>query len=96
MTKPAGIRWLEEETGQVLDNTHIELGDTRHLSLRVPMTMYASLEALADARTITVSQLARQLINDGLAQHRNPDRSAIDAVIALLDDLRQRLPTSVA
>jgi prevent-host-death family protein len=61
---------------------------TRHISIRVPTTIHARLEAHARERDETVSQSARRLLADGL---RPGGRNTIDAAIAALEAARDHL-----
>lgn len=97
----AAAEWLREANGGVLPPVpaHIqerwdaeEADDARHLSLRVPGSLYTQLAALADEEGETVSQLARTLIADGLNRRHHPDRDALDAAIAALQKVRRDLP----
>ncbi len=100
MEKPRGIRWLEEQTGQILprpaDLPEPVDDGMRHLTLRLPVAMHAHLAKVAAERNLTVSQLARQLLTDGLQPARLPEREALDIAIAALDEMRRRLPPSAA
>ncbi|MBI4885453.1 MAG: hypothetical protein HY826_15515 [Actinobacteria bacterium] len=96
MTKLRGIQWIEDQTGQVIDPPNSPQDDSRHLSLRLPIALHSRLEEVAADRNLTVSQLARQLLTDGVQRTRLPDREAIDVAIAALDEMRRRLPPSAA
>ena len=92
MTKPRGIRWLETQTGQDLSNASAAQGDdSRHLSVRVSAALFEQLETLAEQRGESVSQSARRLLSDRVARPRNPDRDAIDQVIAALQQVRAQM-----
>ena len=94
MSKPRGILWLEEQTGQTLDmpETMPPAPKGRHVSIRVPDELYAQLETAAAASSESVSQTARRLLAEGLTQ-RTDTETAIDAAIAALTEARARLPT---
>ena len=101
MSKPRGIQWLEEVSGQTFDPPDylpkpIPDDGMRHLTLRLPIAMYARLAEVAAERSLTVSQLARQLLTDGLQPARLPEREALDVAIAALDEMRRRLPPNAA
>ena len=87
MTKPRGVEWLEEQTGQTLEKGHLA-SEGRHLSLRVSRDLSVRLERYAADRGESVSQAARRLIGDGLEAADNPDRRAIDAAISVLENMR--------
>ena len=89
MTKPRGVQWLEQTTGQTLERLPLSGDGARHLSLRVPDELYRQLEQLAAARGESVSHTARRLIADGIAAAEHPDRGAIDTAIAVLERLRR-------
>ena len=94
MTKPRGILWLEEQTGQTLElpkNMPPE-PKGRHVSIRVSDTLYAELEAAAAASSESVSQTARRILADGLTE-RSGTEIAIDDAVAALTKARARLPT---
>jgi predicted DNA-binding protein len=95
MTKPRGVEWLEEQTGQRLDR-EAPGAEGRHLSLRIPTRLYDELERLATERSETVSQTARRLLTDGIAHVNDPDREAIDTAIAALEKLRRSTDPSAA
>lgn len=88
MSKPRGIKWLEEQTGEELLQHRAPLSEGKHLSLRVPSELANALEAYAAEHGESVSQVARRLISDGLARLEHPDREAIDNAIALLESVR--------
>ena len=90
MTKPQLIDWLEGETGQQLDPVAAP-AKSRHVSIRVPVELFALLEAEAAARGETVSESARRLLEDGLVRRPGP-AVAIDEAIASLQRLRSALP----
>lgn len=96
MSKPRGVEWIERETGQELVRAAVSGEVGRHLSLRVSSDLFVGLEELAVERGETVSQLARRLLTEGLAQHANPDRDGIDAAIATLERVRRGLDSSDA
>lgn len=103
MNKPRTIQWLEQQTGQILtkpDGSPLDASDalqddTRHLTVRLPIALHARLDELATERNLTVSQLVRQLLTEGVTR-KEPDREAIETAIAALDEMRRRLPSSAA
>ena len=95
MSKPRGVKWLEEQTGERLDRKEA-VSESRHLSLRISTSMYDELERLAAERAETVSRTARRLLDDGIAHVNNPNREAIDVAIAALERLRRSIDPSAA
>ncbi len=95
MSKPRGILWLEEQTGQTLDPPENMPSEPkgRHVSIRVSDDFYAQLEAAAAMNSESVSQTARRLLTEGLVQ-RSDTESAIDDAIAALTRARAHLPAS--
>jgi hypothetical protein len=96
MNKPRGVEWLERETGQQLERQNLSGDEARHLSLRIPASLFGELEQLAAQRNETISQTARRLLADGLARIDDPDREAIDTAIAALEKLRRSHDPSAA
>ncbi len=94
MSKPRGILWLEEQTGQTLDmpETMPAAPKGRHVSIRVSDELYAQLEAAAAMGSESVSQTARRILADGLTQ-RSDTETAIDDAIAALTKAKAQLPT---
>lgn len=90
MSKPTGVTWLEEQTGEKLERT-TETTPGRHLSIRVPMSLADELEIEAQAHGESVSQAARRLLMESLRRRRDPGQEEIDAAIATLEALRKRL-----
>jgi predicted transcriptional regulator len=92
VTKPRGILWLEEQTGQTLDmpETMPPAPKGRHVSIRVSDELYAQLEAAAASSSESVSQTARQLLAEGLTQ-RSDTETAIDDAIAALTKAKAHL-----
>lgn len=83
MTKPRAIDWLEQQTDQKLDRPGPSPAKARHVSIRVSDELFEQLERLAHARDETVSQCARQLLLDGLADRDTPTTAIDDAITAL-------------
>ena len=96
MTKSRAIQWLEQQTGQSLDEKPGDADDTRHLSVRVPALLFERIEDLANSTGETVSQVARRLLDRGVTNLERPDRDAIDRAIATLERVRSELPTTAA
>lgn len=94
MSKPRGILWLEEQTGQTLDvPKHMPPAPKgRHVSLRVSDELYTQLEAAAAMNSESVSQTARRVLADGLAT-RTDTETAIDDAIEALTRARAHLPS---
>ena len=94
MKKSKTILWLEEQTGQTLEIPENMPPEPkgRHVSIRVPDTLYAQLEAEAAAGSESVSRTARRILADGLTQ-RSDTESAIDDAIAALTKAKAQLPT---
>jgi hypothetical protein len=90
MAKPKAIQWLEEQTGRHIDYAPEErTSRERHLSVRVTTEMLAVLEQMAAERSITVSQVVRELVASAVA-----DREAVSALDAR--KLVERLAADVA
>lgn len=87
MTKPRGIRWLEEQTGESLDRES-QVGEGKHLSLRVPADLADRLGRYAADRGENVSHAARRLLTEGLERGEHPDREALDTAISVLEGVR--------
>jgi predicted transcriptional regulator len=88
MTKPQGIQWLEEQTGETLDPPRTPPSEGKHLSVRLSGDLVKELEEYAAARGESVSQVARRLIKDGLDRTSDPDQDAIDQAIAVLEAVK--------
>ncbi|MEQ1703239.1 MAG: ribbon-helix-helix protein, CopG family, partial [Ilumatobacteraceae bacterium] len=70
-SKPAPIRWLEQQTGQEIDYTSSPAVRDRHLSVRLTGEMAASVDALAVRRGVAVSQFVRELLEAEVARARS-------------------------
>ncbi len=89
MPKPKSIAWLEEQTGQHIAYTPESARPERHLSVRVGGDLSAALDAMADERGLTVSQLVRELLTEAVSER--------DAVASLdAKALASRLAADVA
>ena len=94
MSKPRGILWLEQQTGQTLDlpASMPPAPKGRHVSIRVSDELYAQLEAAAAMSSESVSQTARRILADGLTK-RSDAETAIDDAIDALTKAKAHLPT---
>jgi predicted HicB family RNase H-like nuclease len=98
MAKPKAIQWLEKETGQsipyVSDEQESE-GRERHLSVRVDRTMAVALDAMAAERSVTVSQLVRELLAQAVTERQTTAgldaHALIDRLAADVAEVRRRL-----
>ena len=69
MAKPKAIQWLEEETGQTIDYLpEVNVGQDRHLSVRLTGELATGLDAMAAERGLTVSHLVRALLADAVGK----------------------------
>ena len=69
MAKPKAIQWLEEETGQTIDYLpEVNVGQDRHLSVRLTGELATGLDAMAAERGLTVSHLVRALLADAVGR----------------------------
>jgi hypothetical protein len=95
MSKPRGILWLEEQTGQTLSmpETMPPAPKGRHVSIRVSDELYTQLEAAAAKGSESVSRTARRILADGLTQ-RSDTETAIDDATAALTKAKAQLPAS--
>jgi hypothetical protein len=89
MAKPRAITWLEEQTGQTIDYTPEPTRPDRHLSVRLTGDLSAALDAMAAERSLTVSQLVRELLTEAVS-----DRHAVSSLDAKA--LASRLAADVA
>ena len=96
MAKPKAIQWLEDETGQRIDFAPepSPSGD-RHLSVRLSAELASGLSDLADERSLSVSQLVRELLGEAVAQRQSVaslDAQALAERLALdVAEVRRRL-----
>lgn len=98
MAKPKAIQWLEKETGQsipyVPDEQESE-GRERHLSVRVDRRMGVALDAMAAERSVTVSQLVRELLAQAVTERQSSAaldaQALIDRLAADVAEVRRRL-----
>jgi predicted DNA-binding protein len=95
MSKNRTVKWLESQTGESLVSAESN-DESRHLSLRIPVSLFERLEALAAQNSESVSQTARRLLDRGVGDVHDPDRDAIDQAIATLEHLRAKLPSTAA
>lgn len=90
MAKPKAIRWLEEQTGETIDyGAEVNVGQDRHLSVRLTGELAIGLDAMAAERGLTMSHLVRELLAEAVGQR---------AAVAKLDGraLAERLAADVA
>ncbi len=96
MAKPKSIQWLEEQTGQSIDYVaEVPRGQERHLSVRLTSDLTAALDAIANERGLTVSQLVRELLNEAVRQRSSvatlDSRALVDRLAADVAEVRRRL-----
>ncbi len=96
INKPNAIRWLENETGQTIHYpTDQTPGQDRHLSVRLPAALAASLDSLAAERNLKLSQLVRELLTDATTQHQTiaalDSHALADRLAADVAEVRRRL-----
>jgi hypothetical protein len=90
MAKPKAIQWLEGQTGETIAYApEVQVGQDRHLSVRVAGELASGLEAMAAERGLTLSHLVRALLAEAVTQR---------ATVAKLDGLAlaDRLAADVA
>lgn len=94
--QPKAIRWLEEQTGQSIDDVSSspEAGD-RHLSVRLGVELAEGLDAMARERGCTVSQFVRELLTDVVSQRASAaamdGRALADHLAADIAEVCRRL-----
>lgn len=88
-SKPAALRWLEEQTGQHIEYSPSPTVRDRHLSVRLTGELSVALDTMAAERGVVVSQLVRDLLEAEVGKSR---------ALALLDErtLVGRLEQDVA
>lgn len=95
MTKPKGIQWLEEQTGQQLVTDQPSPPQDRHLSVRLTDDLARGLDAMASERGVTVSHLVRELLTDVVSERAavgSLDAKALASRLAAdAAELRRRL-----
>jgi hypothetical protein len=96
MAKPKAIQWLENETGQTIDFVaEPASAGERHLSVRLPDELAAGLTELALERSLSVSQLVRQLLGEAVAQRQAvaslDARALAERLAADVAEVRRRL-----
>ena len=62
MSKPRGLQWLEDQTGEEIPYTTEPAARGRHLSVRVDGPLGARIEAAAAARGLAVSEYVREAL----------------------------------
>ena len=95
MAKPKAIQWLEDETGQRIDFTPEPAAGDRHLSVRLSEELASGLSELADERSLSVSQLVRELLGEAVAQRQAvaslDARALAERLAADVAEVRRRL-----
>lgn len=95
MSKPKGIAWLEQQTGESIEVAPSVAGADRHLSVRVPVDLASGLEMIAAERGLTVSQVVRSLIEEAVLQRRSvaglDGRALVERLAADVEEVRRRL-----
>ena len=96
MAKPKAIRWLEQQTGQSIDYpTESPPVQERHLSVRLSDELAAGLSTLAAERSLSMSQLVRELLSDAVAQRQTvaslDGRALADRLAADVAEVKRRL-----
>jgi hypothetical protein len=98
MAKPKATQWLEEQRGQSIPYATQEQGSEgreRHLSVRVDRTMAVALDAMAAERSVTVSQLVRELLAQAVAGRESTvgldAQALVDRLTADVAEVRRRL-----
>lgn len=94
-SKPAPIRWLEQQTGQEIDYIPSVVVRDRHLSVRLTGEMAASIDALAAQRGVAVSQYVREVLESEVARARSlaalDERALVGRLEQDVAELRRRL-----
>ena len=94
-SKPAPIRWLEEQTGQQIEYPPSAPLRDRHLSVRLTAELSSGLDAIAAERGVVLSQLVRQLLEEEVARGRALATLDQRALVGRLEqdvaELRRRL-----
>jgi hypothetical protein len=95
MARSKGIKWLEDQTRQAIDEDRAPVAQERHLSVRLSDDLASGLEAIASERGVTVSHLVRELLVDAVAERKavaSLDAKALaDRLAADAAELRRRL-----
>ncbi len=95
MNKPAAIAWLETETGEAIAYQPERIRRDRHLSVRVDAAVGEALEAIADERNQTLSQLVRDVITELVDRRRDvallDTRQLVDRLAADVEEIARRL-----
>ena len=98
MSKPDGIRWLEDQTGAEIDYLPESAPATardRHLSVRLDREAAVALDSLAAERGVTVSQLVRDLVRDAVVLRQSAAsleaQALVDRLTADVAEVRRRL-----
>jgi hypothetical protein len=97
MTKPRGIAWLEQQTGQALDRPASSAGASqdRHFSVRLSADLADGLAALAAEDGVTMSHYLRRLVADAVTRRGElavlDDAALADRLAADAAEVRRRL-----
>jgi len=97
MSKPRGLSWLEEQTGQELpyDESSEPSPRGRHLSVRLDGDLAAAVEALAATRGLLLSEYVRRLLVAAVEHERSSRAADADALLQRMEgdlaELRRRL-----
>ncbi len=95
-SKPAPIRWLEEQTGQEIDYAPSPQVRDRHLSVRLAGELAASLDAIAAQRGVALSQFVREVLETEVERSRSLAALDQHTLVGRLEqdvaELRRRLP----
>lgn len=94
-SKPAALRWLEEQTGQHIEYSPSPTVRDRHLSVRLTADLSVALDAIAAERGVVISQLVRELLEEEVARSRALATLDQRALVVRLEqdvaELRRRL-----
>jgi Ribbon-helix-helix protein, copG family len=96
MAKPKAIQWLEEQTGQTIEYVpEVNVGQDRHLSVRLTGELATGLDAMASERGLTVSHLVRELLAEAVSQRaavgKLDGRALAERLAADVAEVRRRL-----
>jgi hypothetical protein len=96
MVKPKAIQWLEDQTGQTIEYAaESPASSERHLSVRLSADLAAELSVLADERSVSVSQLVRDLLGEAVASRQTVGsldaRALADRLAMDVAEVRRRL-----
>lgn len=98
MSKPRGLRWLEEQTGQEIpyeEPAEPAVSRGRHLSVRLDGDLAAGLDAIAAARGVPVSEYVRRLLAAAVERDRSAHADDADVLLQRIEgdlaEVRRRL-----